>query len=81
MRPSSPAAIHRGPVDEGRECVELLPGAALAHRRGPHEVEAGGREVHPRVELVPRRNWNREAFRIVGCRIFTAIECIFNRKS
>ena len=41
------ASVHVGAVHEGRELVELLPGAPLAHGGGADKVEAGHGDVDP----------------------------------
>ena len=69
-----------GSVHKGRELIVLLPDLPLTDRGGADEVEAGGGEVHPGVEPVPRRDGNREALGVTQTRLGTTIKAFCNRK-
>ena len=74
------AAVHVGPVKEGRQLIELLPHPPPAHGGRPDEVEAGGGEVDPGVEPVPGGDGNGEALRVAQTGLGTTIKAFCKRK-
>ena len=66
--------VHGGPVHEGRELVELLPGVPLAHGGRADKVEAGHGFVYLDEKRVFGRNFYGQTFRIDLVLIFTAVE-------
>ena len=56
------APIHGGAVNEGRELVELLPGAPPTHRGGADKVETGHGFIDLEEKWVSGRNFDVETF-------------------